>query len=124
MKNFVDNLRNQVLDPRTDEERISNITSLLTAGYCFGCDNKKTIERHYATIIAYVEEFLQPLTDEQKGKLPNGVKDRPEAAKKEAEEYRDKLAAMYGVPRYAGRCDECPQAALLGSGNCANCARP
>ena len=101
---FIDDLRARVLDPQATEEDIANVTSLLSGGYEFGADNSDAIARFYGSIIENVDEFLGPLSASQRLGLPNGVLNRLTTARREALEYRAKLAAILGAKGVTADC--------------------
>ena len=95
-ENFMNQLREQVTGG-ADEERIANITSLITCGFEVGGDNQRTLERFWQMIIANVDDFLKPFSEEEQENLPNGVLCRLTQAKSAAEAYAEKVKANYGV---------------------------
>lgn len=116
--NIISNLRDQVMDPKTSEERISSITSFLTCGYEVGGDNENTIERFFSHMISQIDEFLQPLSDEEKEALPNGVMRRLTDARNEAEAYAEKVRKE--ASRYVNDtpCSDCENPSYVACRRC------
>ena len=94
---FMKNLRDQVMNENSDEERIANITSLITCGFEGGGDNQRTLERFWDHILVNVNDFLAPLSEEERNNLPNGVMRRLGDAKAAAEAYAEEAKRACGV---------------------------
>ena len=119
LMSFIDDMRARVLDPRATEEDIASVTSLLSGGYVFGADNSDAIARFYGSIIEYVNEFLEPLSESQRSKLPNGVLNRLTTARDEALAYRAKLAATSGAKGVTADCSSgCVKCKCFRRGGC------
>ena len=118
---LMDDARTQIMDPKSDVQRIADWTNLITCGYECGGKNQRTIEQNCLQIIENVEAFYSTLSDAEIEALPDGVNTRLRMAYDEAKQMVEKqkanAAIMAGSMLSCVACGSCCE-------SCGICAEP